>query len=339
MKKSYRLELLTWDPVCQRSTSFAERLGQPLHTIHYLWYRRPLIAPIKYSAQFLATLHLLKKLQPDVTVVSNPPPFAALTALLFHSAHGGGIVVDAHTGVFLEPKWKMFRPLNKFLVRHSLMTIVTNEGLSDLVRKWGGEPFVLPDPLPRLDARGARFSFRPGQFNVAAIFSFYEDEPIDEVLAITKFPEDMDVWVTGDSRRVSGKTLARVSPRVKLTGFLDRRSYDALLQQADAAIVLCTRPHTMLCGAYEAAAQGLPLITSHSDAMEKVFRKGTIFVNNNTQDIERGLHQVRQRHGELARDMRQLSAELQGEWDIRFQQWQDEVKRRWTAAKLGRRKG
>ncbi|MCC6765493.1 MAG: hypothetical protein IT293_12610 [Deltaproteobacteria bacterium] len=331
MSTPCRLELLTWDPVCQRSASFAERLRKPLHTIHYLAYRRPIVAPIKYPAQFVSTLRLLKKLRPDVTVVSNPPPFAALTAWVHHRTHGGGFVVDAHTGVFLEPKWKPFAPLNKFLMRRALLTLVTNEGLSDVVRGWGGRPFVLPDPLPTLDARDTRFPVQPGRFNVAAIFSFYEDEPIDEFLAIAALPEDMDVWVTGDCSHVSASTRARLSPNIHLTGFLDRRSYNALLQQADAAIVLCTRPHTMLCGAYEAASQGLPLVTSRSDAMQAVFRRGTVFVGNDTGDIERGLREVRRRQPELAEDMRRLRAELHDDWNARFHQWHLEVQRAWAA--------
>ncbi|MCC6848702.1 MAG: glycosyltransferase [Deltaproteobacteria bacterium] len=331
MSDPCRLEMLTWDPVCQRSTSFAERLQQTLHTVHYLAYRRPIVAPIKYPMQFVSTLRLLKKLRPDVTVVSNPPPFAALTAWLHHRAYGGAFVVDAHTGVFLEPKWKPFVPLNKFLMRHALMTLVTNEGLSDIIRGWGGRPFVLPDPLPSLDARGTKFPFRSGRFNVAAIFSFYEDEPVDELLAIRDLPEDLDVYVTGDSSRVSARTRARMSPRIHLTGFLDRRSYDALLQQADAAMVLCTRPHTMLCGAYEAASTGLPLVTSDSEAMAAVFRRGTIFTANTTQGIEHALREVRRRHGELADEMQRLRAELHDDWNARFQQWRLDVQRGWAA--------
>ncbi len=317
-----RLELLTWDPVCQRSTSFAERLQQPLHTIHYLAYRRPIVAPIKYPAQFVSTLRLLRKLRPDVTVVSNPPPFAALTAWMHHRAYGGTFVVDAHTGVFLEPKWKAFAPLNKFLMRRAAMTLVTNDGLSETVRRWGGRPFILPDPLPRLDARGTRFPFATGRFNVAAIFSFYEDEPIDELLAIRDFPEDMEIFVTGDSSKVGARARERLSPRMHLTGFLDRRSYDALLQQCDAALVLCTRPHTMLCGAYEAASTERPLLTSQSAAMGAVFTKGTVFVENTTRDIERGLREIHRRRHELTLEMHQLRAELHDDWNRRFAQWQ-----------------
>lgn len=310
-----KTEILTWDPVCTRSVSLAAHMGKPLHTIHYLKYRRPLLAPVKYPMQFVATMRRLGRLRPDVTLVSNPPPFAALTAWLHHRMHGGHFVVDAHTGVFLEPKWKPFAPLNRFLMRRAALTLVTNKGLCDIVERWGGRPFILPDPLPTLSPASVRFPFEANRFNVSAVFSFYEDEPVDEFLAVRQLPEDMRIFVTGDSSRAARRNL---SPSVHLTGFLDRPMYDALLQQSDAAVVLCTRPHTMLCGAYEAAAAGKPLVTSESDAMRSEFRRGTVFVENTTAGIERGLREIRDRHATLAREMQALAAEMASTWSTTF---------------------
>ena len=317
---NHGIEVLTWDPVCQRSVSLAEQLRKPLHTVHYLAYRQPAVAPVKYPLQFAKTLQTLRRLAPAVTMVSNPPPFAALTAWLHHRRHGGRFVVDAHTGVFLEPKWKPFAPLNRFLMRRAALTLVTNEGLCDVVRAWGGRPFVLPDPLPRPANTTDRFPFEAGRFNVSAVFSFYEDEPIDEFLAIRRLPADMQIFVTGNSSRVSRAVRSGLPDAIRLTGFLSRQRYDALVEQCDAAIVLCTRPHTMLCGAYEAAAAGKPLVTSESDAMRAEFHRGTVFVANTTGAIEDGLCEVRDRHAALAREMRELVAEMRVSWQRRFEE-------------------
>jgi glycosyltransferase involved in cell wall biosynthesis len=313
-----RIEVLTWDPVCQRSVSIAERLQKPLHTVHYLAYRRPAVAPIKYPLQFAKTLQLLKHLRPAVTMVSNPPPFAALTAWLHHRAHGGKFVLDAHTGVFLEPKWKPFAPLNRFLMRRAALTLVTNEGLSDTVRSWGGRPYILPDPLPRLATPSTPYPFEPGRFNVSAVFSFYEDEPIDAFLNVRRLPQDMQIFMTGDSSRIPRSTRQSLPETIRLTGFLSRERYDALINQCDAAVVLCTRPHTMLCGAYEAAAAGKPLVTSESTAMRSEFSRGTVFVENTTQSIEDGLRQVREKHAELTREMQDLVVQMRTSWQRRF---------------------
>jgi glycosyltransferase involved in cell wall biosynthesis len=310
-----KAEILTWDPVCTRSVSLAAHMGKSLHTIHYLKYRRPLLAPVKYPMQFVSTMRRLERLRPDVTLVSNPPPFAALTAWLYHRSHGGRFVVDAHTGVFLEPKWKPFAPLNRFLMRRAALTLVTNQGLCDTVASWGGRPFILPDPLPTFRPSAVRFPFEPNRFNVSAIFSFYEDEPVNEFLAVRRLPDDMRIFVTGDSSRVTRKGL---SPAMQLTGFLDRTMYEALVEQCDAAVVLCTRPHTMLCGAYEAAAAGKPLVTSESEAMRSEFRRGTVFVENTTVGIERGLREIRERHAALATEMRELAADMTSTWSTMF---------------------
>jgi glycosyltransferase involved in cell wall biosynthesis len=150
------------------------------------------------------------------------------------------------------------------------------------------------------------------------VFSFYEDEPIDEFLAVRRLPSDMQIFMTGDSSRVSRTVRSALPDAIRLTGFLSRQRYDALVEQCDAAIVLCTRPHTMLCGAYEAAAAGKPLVTSESDAMRAEFRRGTVFVANTTRAIEEGLREVRERHATLGCEMQELVAEMRVSWQRRF---------------------
>ncbi|HYD46840.1 MAG TPA: glycosyltransferase [Terriglobales bacterium] len=315
------IHVLTWDPVCQRSVSIADRLGKELETIHYFGYRRPWIAPVKYPLQAARTLQSLFEQRPKVVMVSNPPPFAAWTVWLYCKATGSKFVLDAHTGVFLEPKWRPFLPLNRFLMQRAAMTLVTNKALQKRVNQWGGRGFVLPDPLPQTAPAAARFPFdRRWQFNIAAVFSFYEDEPVDEMLSVRRLPADTRVYVTGDSNRVSRHLKRQLSQQVHLCGFVPRSQYDALLATCNAVICLCTRPHTLLCGAYEAVAAGKPLITSESEAMRQYFRSGTIFVDNSTAGIEHGIRMARLRHHELTTKMVQLREDLRREWNNTFNQ-------------------
>ncbi|MFM7734358.1 MAG: glycosyltransferase, partial [Alphaproteobacteria bacterium] len=198
--------------------------------------------------------------------------------------------------------------------RGAVLTIVTNDALRETVESWGGRGFVLPDPLPDPPPERERFPLDPTKVNVAAVFSFYEDEPVDEMLAVASLPDDMHVWITGDSSRVSERQRASLSPRVTLTGFLSRASYDSLLSRCDAVIVLCTRPHTLLCGAYEAVAAHKPLVTSESDAMRHHFRKGVVWTGNSTAEIEAALRQVAARRDELAAEMREADREMRADW-------------------------
>lgn len=312
------IHVLTWDPVCQRSTSIAAQLRQPLETIHYLSYRRPWIAPVKYPLQAATTLRSLFRRRPRTVMVSNPPPFAAACVWLYSALTGGNFVVDAHTGVFLEPKWRPFRPINRFLMRRAALTLVTNEALQQQVQDWGGRAFVLPDPLPPMTRPAERFPLDRRQFNIAAIFSFYEDEPIDEMLAVRNLPSDVQIYITGDASRVSRQTRDRLSAQLTLCGFIPRAQYDALLWQCDAVIVLCTRPHTLLCGAYEAVAAGKPVMTSRSEAMQRYFRAGTVVVENTTQGIEDGIAMLRGRCSELTRAVIELRGQLEHEWRQTF---------------------
>lgn len=314
------IHVLTWDPVCQRSASIATQLGRPLETIHYLGYRRPWLAPVKYPLQAATTLTSLFRRRPPVVMVSNPPPFAAWTAWVYCALTGSSLVIDAHTGVFLEPKWRPFRSLNRFLMRRAALNLVTNGTLRRQVEEWGGRGFVLPDPLPDASPPAAAFPLSPHHFNVAAVFSFYEDEPVTEMLSVRRLPPDVHVYVTGDASRVPGASRARISPQMTLCGFLPRAEYEALLWSCDAVLVLCTRPHTLLCGAYEAVAAGKPLITSESEDMRAYFRQGTIFVENTTAGIEEGIRRMRERKRELSHEMDLLRESLRNEWQETFRE-------------------
>jgi glycosyltransferase involved in cell wall biosynthesis len=318
-RPSTPITVLTWDPVCRRSTTLASQLGQPLHTIHYLWYRKPWIAPIKYVAQTIKTFVVLRRERAQIVLVSNPPPFSVLAVYIYCRLFGARYVMDSHTGAFFEAKWTWLMWLHRFLARRAVLTLVTNEHLKSIVEAWGARALVLEDALPELRPAGSPdIALDAAAFNIVAIFSFYEDEPIEEMLAVRDLPPDVRIYVTGDSSGVKGDRVARLSPQVTLTGFLSEADYASLLHECDAVIVLCTRPHTMLCGAYEAAAAGKPLITSDWPEMGRYFSKGTLFVDNSTASIEEACKLVRERRGALTREMGDLRIELQEDWKQKF---------------------
>lgn len=318
-RSSTPITVLTWDPVCRRSATLASQLGQPLHTIHYLWYRRPWIAPIKYVAQTIKTFVVLRRERAKIVLVSNPPPFSVLAVYVYCRIFGARYVMDSHTGAFFEPKWTWLMWLHRFLARRAALTLVTNAHLKGMVEAWGARAFVLEDALPEFRRTGPpKIALDAAAFKIAAIFSFYEDEPIEEMLAVRDLPPDVRIYVTGDSSGVKSDRVARLSPQVTLTGFLSEADYASLLQECDAVIVLCTRPHTMLCGAYEAAAAGKPLITSNWPEMKSYFAKGTVFVDNSTASIEEACRLVRERRVALTREMDGLRVELQEDWKQKF---------------------
>ena len=319
MRAAANVRCLSWDPQSERMAQIARELEIPLETIHYLAYRRPSIAPLKYILQTAATLRSLARDWPDVVIVQSPPPFAPLAVALARWLRPAmRFVVDCHTGPFLEPKWQWLQPLSRFVSRQAALTLVSNDELRERVESWGAAAYVLSNPLPDLPRPTRRHPVDAASFNVVAICSFYEDEPIDELLRVRDLPRDVRLWVTGDSRRAPHRVIRRLSDRVTLCGFLDAGDYASLLGQADAALVLCTRPQTMLQGAVEAAALGKPLVTSESTVMRRTFTKGTVWVENTTASIEAGIREAQREHARLAREMAELATELRARFHEEF---------------------
>jgi UDP-N-acetylglucosamine:LPS N-acetylglucosamine transferase len=46
--------------------------------VHYLSFKRPLQAPLKYVMQTVTTLRILRRERPELVLVAVPPIFAAL---------------------------------------------------------------------------------------------------------------------------------------------------------------------------------------------------------------------------------------------------------------------
>lgn len=321
MTDGLRIRCLTWDPQCERSTQIAARVGVELETIHYLAYRRPAVAPLKYVLQTVATIRSLAREWPDVVLIQNPPPFAPLAVYLAQRLRPEmRFVIDCHTGPFLERKWRWLLPLTRFLARGAVLVLVTNEHLRVVTESWGARAYLLSVQLPKLPRPQRLYPVERGTFNVVAVCSFSKDEPIEALLRMADLPPDVRVYVTGDHRRAPAVLRRRRSSGVVLCGFLDAADYTSLLEQADAILVLCTTPHTILQGAADAAALGKPLVTSDWPEMRQVFPKGAVWVDNTIASIEAGIRTVRRDHAILAAEMVALAGELDARWEAEFRE-------------------
>ena len=206
------------------------------------------------------------------------------------------------------------------LSRGAMTTIVPNEEIERVVNRWECHAFVLgftPGNYPT----GEQFPLN-GQFNVAVVSTFAEDEPLDVVLeAASRLPE-VSFYVTGDSNRIPPHFLARKPDNCHFTGYLPYERYVGLLRGADAIIDLTTRDHTLLMGAYEAVSLGVPLITSDWPILQDSFSRGTVHVPNTVEGVCEGVRQARPERSSLQRDILCLQAELRGEWEQRFAELQ-----------------
>jgi len=203
----------------------------------------------------------------------------------------------------------MYKILTLFCLRHANLTIVTNEALKNMIDGLGGRGFVLQDSIPQPLA--GRTVLR-GPLNIVFVCTYSADEPVTEVLEAARLVgRDATVYVTGKRRK---KSPARVPYNVVLTDYLAEQDYWSLLNSCDAVMVLTTREHTLLCGAYEAIALSKPLILSDTKALRAYFSKGVVYTDNNRHGLVEAIRRAGRERENLAKDIAELSQELETAW-------------------------
>lgn len=302
-----RSSFITWYPYCRRSDAIAAALGGTSHLIHYLSFKRPLQAPIKYVLQTAATLRLLQRKRPDLVLVAVPPIFAALPVWLYARRADARIVVDAHTGIFEHTRWRWLMPLTRAVLKRVDVVVVTGEHLRQRVAAWG-VPVVVIGDVPVHFGPGCPPAPCDGP-RIVVVNTFSVDEPVDAVLAAARQLSEARFFVTGDLRDARSVWLTERPANLTFTGFLPEDDYAGLLRAADVVVVLTTHDHTMQRGAYEALALGKPLVTSDWPLLRTTFSRGTIHVRNQPVDIANGVRRALAAQRQLRTEMHSLKNE------------------------------
>lgn len=268
---------LAWE-VQRRSETLAEYFGA-----EYVRLVLDLPRIVKYPILVLRTLWTIARRRPDIVYVQNPSIFLAALVCWMRPAFGYVVVMDRHSNFFFETrdsrsfKWRLFHAVSRYSNRHADLTIVTNDFLKSVVEQEGGSALVLQDRLPTMQATAQPQLKRPaGVF----ICTFSADEPVDTVIEAAALSKSAaHLYVTGRAKLTPSRRslIERSAERVTLTGFLSEDAYKGLVASADFAIVLTTRDHTLVCGAYEALQCGKPVILSDTAALREYFREGTRF--------------------------------------------------------------
>jgi glycosyltransferase involved in cell wall biosynthesis len=308
-----------------RSQVLADAIQAQNHFIHFFKFKRAQYAPLKYVLQFFKTVRVLKREKPTAVVVATPPVFAAAAVYSYAKCAKVPLAIDAHTGSFLDPKWRWSRRIHGFLSQRALVTLVTNAYLASVVTgEWGGKALILPGAIP--DLRSSPSTDLPNlplsaKLNVAVLCSFSNDEPILEILeAASNLVNQVTFYVTGDSRKASRTLRSNISDNIVLTGFLPRKDLISLLHAVDVVMVLTKRDHTMQLGGYEAIAVEKPLITSAWAILKQYFSLGTLHTDNTPSDIQAKLCLLLD---DLARE--RLSAEMKKLKRRRTREWREQA--------------
>lgn len=266
----------------------------------------------RYFRLIVRSIVEVSRAKPSVVFVQNPSLVLAALGIIIGRLRGLVTVVDAHNGG-LYPREGNSQVLNRvarMLVRSAPLTIVTNPSLAEHVRAMGGRPVVVPDPLPKLAPRCVS-NREKKSFDVVFVCTWAEDEPFIEVIhAAELLPEDVILYITGNSRGRDREYGRPLPSNVVLTGFLDDQDYLSLLYASDLIVDLTTRQDCLVCGAYESVAANKPMILSDTPATRAYFDRGVIYTNNSANDIARAIIQARNNALSLTAEVKLLRQEI-----------------------------
>ncbi len=296
---------ITWYPSCRRSDTIASRLDGRSFLIHFFQFKQPLIAGPKYVAQAYSTLRILIKERPDVALVASPPVFAVAVVALYCMFTKRRYIVDAHTGMFDDPRWTWLLPLTKYLSRHAICTIVTNDHLKMEVEEWGANAIIIGD-VPVVFPETEKKRLGDGK-HVVVVNTFSQDEPLNEILEAARNTPSVIFHVTGNLKHSRHGDFSSPPANVKYTGWVTDDEYAGLLRSANIVMCLTTSDHTMQRGGYEAMALGKPLVTSDWSVLRETFSSGTVYTNNTVENISSSVLKALENQAELEAEMIELS--------------------------------
>jgi hypothetical protein len=314
-KGNSRIVFLVWDRQSIRASGISKHIGASLHFLS--------TSRISHPVLYIKTLQILRKESPRIIICQSPPVTCAFIAMvykyLFARMSKPKILIDVHTGAISKP-WS--KNVSRLIMKQATVNIVINkEQQNHLIQNYHIRPVVLEDPIPDftdilLSAKNHE-GYKMKQkaiFNVAVISSFAFDEPLQAVFDAASELLDVYFYITGDKKNADKKLLIKKSDNVIITGFLDYNTYVDLLQTVDVIMDLTTDNKSMVGGAFEAVALEQPLITSNWIPLRRYFNKGTIYINNSSDDIRKAIMFAMTKKEELAKEMHQLKIERMKEW-------------------------
>jgi len=306
---------LVWGPPSHgpRSRVFARELGiDELHYVYSTTRRGLLTAPFKYLYQAFKTLTLLFRTRPQIVFVQSPPGFAVLFVYIYCRMTNSHYVVDAHSAALLSPYWRHPAWLYRLLARKAVTTIVTNEHFKNMIQAWGGQAFVLRD-IPTSYPMAGTYPVK-GKFNMLVVNKFACDEPLEEVLAAAENIDEVQFYITGEVSRAGDRLPSNPPKNVIFTDYLSDEDYFGLMKTSQAVMCLTTRDHTMQRGACEALSMGKPIVTADWPVLRDYFHKGTIYVDNSADGIQRGVDEMLENIDQYQAEIIDLQTEQQKEW-------------------------
>lgn len=297
---------ITWE-IQPRNRSMSQLLDVNLHEIIVNKSRL-----VKYPILIVRTISILLNVKPKVLFVQNPSIVLAYLTALLKSIFSYYLVVDAHNaGIYpLEGRSKILNFFTRTICKRANMVIVTNQTLAEQVRVWGGNPFIMPDPLPEYRIKKSSIQKSENSKTFLLICTWADDEPYLEIIkAAESFPGDVILKITGNyKKKLSQDFIDKLGKNIVLLGFVSEEQYVHELSCADFTIDLTTRDNCLVCGAYESIAMEVPGIISDTTVNKEVFPKGFIFSKNDASSVANALKVALTSNKEYLEDIASMKA-------------------------------
>lgn len=323
------LIVIVWAPEEQRTESIAERLNARLFHVHYLKYKTPIIAPLKYPLQALKTWQILLWHRPKYLYITNPPIFATVVAYLCSFLSGTKIIMDTHPPSLFHSNWAWTVPLQRLMSRLVHANITDQQRFKRMFEGWGASPTfvferapkVAPDtPLPD-DARHATSA--GAGFSVAVVNTFAEDEPLECVLEAARLLPDVHFYITGNVAKGDQATIAAAPANCTFTGYLHGNDYWNLLRRSRAVMALTTWQNSLIMAGQDGITVNKPTLISRQETTEEYFTKGVVLVENTGESIAAGVSEARRREQALIAETSEFLDERNKQWEKGFRQLED----------------
>ncbi|MBJ6137691.1 glycosyltransferase [Marinobacter litoralis] len=308
--KDKKCIFLSWE-IHTRSRSISRELGVPIfEVVHDNFFL------IRYYRSIIETFRILKKEKPNIVIFQNPSIVLAVFILVYSRFSKLDLVMDAHNAAIfpLEGKFWLLNKLCSVLISKVKLTIITNQFLIESIKDRGGRPFVLEDPIPKLDVSKGVKTSKGKVKKLVFVCSWAKDEPYMEVMEAFKSLSDKDVMLFVTGRPPEYVFNKPIPNNVKLTGFLSEQDYIDLLAGSNLIIDLTNRPDCLVCGGYEAAAVGTPCIISNNLCSSDTFSKGYVYSENDSGGLKDSILYAIDKEDALKSDIEWF----RGDYEVRY---------------------
>jgi len=306
-----KIIFIAWNEYHARNESISQYLK--IDSYHIGKHQSNKIASaISFIKKSIKTLSILIKENPDVLIITNNAWVLPALSIIYCKIKKTKLIFDTHSSGISGPNITYPNYLKKKFAKNVFLNIVTNTEHAKVITKWGGKPFVLPDPPLKLDDIITNEYKVSNKINICYINTYSSDEPYNEVVNSVKNLNNITLYITGNYKNKNIKLIN--NENIIHTGFLNRSQYIDLLKKSDIIMTLTTQENTFQCGANEALSLAKPLITSNTNVLMNYFYKGTIFVNPNDENsIKDGIVLMIQQKDKFKNEMMELKYEKERE--------------------------